>query len=77
MSVRFLVAAVLLCTAGCGETTPVNNKPSAPLDSQSSSPDTRPAAAAVSLEVLDAAGTDRLIASHKGKIVVVDLWTLW
>ena len=64
-----LLVAALLFTVGCGGTDSVNNK--APENG------TEESAAAVSLEVLNSDETDELIASHKGKIVVVDLWALW
>lgn len=69
MPVRMLLVAALLFTVGCGETNSVNNK--APENG------TEESAAAVLLEVLNSDETDELIASHKGKIVVVDLWALW
>lgn len=73
MPARMLLVAALLFTVGCGETDTVNNK--AP---KSGTEESAPAGSeSVSLEVLTSAETDELIASHKGKIVVVDLWALW
>jgi hypothetical protein len=80
---RVLLLAGLLCAAGCGGGDSVSDEPPAPNADQSATSDPAPDtdsksdAAAVSLDVLNASETDELIASHKGKIVVVDLWALW
>jgi len=73
MPARILIVVALLFAAGCGETNSDNNKPSPNGTEESESAGSDP----VSLEVLNSDETDELIASHKGKIVVVDLWALW
>jgi hypothetical protein len=84
MPVRFLIAGGLLFVVGCGEADSVNIEPTAPGAEQTATSDPKPdtgstpdAAVPVSLDVLNAAETDKLIARHEGKIVVVDLWALW
>ena len=72
--VRVLLLAGLLCAAGCGGDNSVENEPSDPAPEAESKADPAPA---VSLKVLTGAETDELIASHKGRIVVVDLWAFW
>ena len=73
MPARILLVAALLLTVGCGETNSVNNKTPESGTGESAAAGSD----AVSLEVLNSDETDELIASHKGKIVVVDLWALW
>ena len=73
MPARFLIVAALLFAVGCGETNSDNNKPSPSGTEESASATSDP----VPLEVLTSGETDELIASHKGKIVVIDLWALW
>lgn len=73
MPARFLIVAALLFAVGCGETNSVNNKAPENGTEESASAGSDP----VSLEVLNSDETDELIASYKGKIVVVDLWALW
>jgi hypothetical protein len=72
--VRVLLLAGLLCAAGCDGDNSVSNESPDPAPEAESKPDP---ASAVSLEVLNGAETGELIASHKGRIVVVDLWALW
>lgn len=73
MPVRMLFLTALLLAVGCGETNSVNNK----MPESATEELTAAGSDAVSLEVLTSDETDELIASHKGKIVVVDLWALW
>lgn len=69
MLLRLLIPGLLLL-AGCAETSP-------PPVVEPDSPSSIPAASAVTLEIQTSDETSKLIASHKGRIVVVDLWTLW
>jgi hypothetical protein len=79
---KLLVHSVILLTcivlsSGCSKTeepaTPT--KDPSPIDPQPvDKTDEKPSA---SLEVQTPEETEKLIASHKGKIVVVDLWALW
>jgi hypothetical protein len=62
-----VLIAGLLLLAGCSDSEPPPTVGPVP----------QPETSAVTLEVQSPEETDKLIASHKGKIVVVDLWTLW
>lgn len=88
MPVRLVITIGLLFAAGCGESdsanvdsadvdsrTPTGEQPATadskpPADSTADSPE-------VSLDILNETETNELIASHQGRIVVVDLWALW
>jgi len=64
---RFLSAAVLLSlVAGCGAPATGDTKPAAGAES---------AAPEVKLQILDRAGIEGLIDSHRGKVVVMDAWS--
>jgi|GEM_PF-1875163 hypothetical protein len=62
-----VLIAGLLLLAGCAESDAPPTVGSVP----------QPEPSTVTLEVQSPVETDKLIASHQGKIVVVDLWTLW
>jgi thiol-disulfide isomerase/thioredoxin len=82
---RSLLAFGLLLTLGCGQNTPPAAPKSAASPATSTTAETEqmpPAAAAeqnpekqVGLVILNGAGLDQLIASHRGKVVVVDAWS--
>jgi len=65
------VLIVGLLLAGCADSVPPPTVAPVP------QPLPQPETSAVTLEVQSSEETDKLIASHTGKIVVVDLWTLW
>jgi uncharacterized lipoprotein YajG len=66
-----VLLAGLLLLAGCAESD------SPPTIGPAPRPVPQPETSAVTLEVQTPEETDKLIASHTEKIVVVDLWTLW
>jgi thiol-disulfide isomerase/thioredoxin len=82
---RLLLVLSLLCTLGCNQSAPSSAPKSAAATTPpaASATEQAPAAAApeqtgekkVGLVILDGAGLDQLIASHRGKVVVVDVWS--
>lgn len=88
MPVRLVIAIGLLFAAGCGESdsanvdsrTPTGEQPAGeqPATADSKPPaDSTADSSKVSLDILNETETNELIASHQGRIVVVDLWALW
>lgn len=86
----FLLLTSMLVVVGCGDTAPPKPVEPAPQSEvQSGSVETPnpeglneplpvdAASSAVSLELRSLAEIDELVASHKGKVVVLDLWALW
>lgn len=74
-----LSAALFVATAGCGKPADTPGDSGSPA-AGTSAQDTQPAAATnaagpVELQVLDYEGVQKLIASKKGKIVVLDCWS--
>ena len=81
----FLFCAVLLVMPACsdsglststgGEQQPTiakrsEDRPESPADSSGTTP-------GITADVKTLAEVDKLVAAHKGKVVVVDLWALW
>lgn len=81
MMLRFSALAAVLLAAGCTRESPAPRAAAPPVVAEAVAPvapDGAPAAAAASgvkLQVLDVAGLEQLIASHRGKVVVVDAWS--
>jgi thiol-disulfide isomerase/thioredoxin len=78
MMLRFSVAAVLLA-AGCTQESPAPPAAAPPAVAEavgSVAPERAAASASgVKLQILDVAGLEQLVASHRGKVVVVDAWS--
>ncbi len=75
MRLRYLIASLCLL-AGCSETAPAPQQNTPPAKQQASV-EPAPSENTVSMDMLSASEIDQLIASHSGKIVVVDLWAMW
>ena len=74
-----LFALLTFTLASCGTS---ERSQSGPLADSQSAPDEQPAetpqpAAPITTSVESIAQLDQRIASHPGKVVVVDLWALW
>jgi hypothetical protein len=73
----FIAAATLF--SGCAD----QNPPAPPVGSSADPGETKPAAAASEqsesfpLTIASWEETQNMIAEHRGKVVVVDLWTTW
>lgn len=80
MRSRFILFALAMCaidTTGCAPTGSAN-PPTSIGESQPAPPRQSPVASLndeIKLQTLDYAGVEKLIAGHRGKIVVVDFWS--
>ena len=79
---KFLLLAALLTTAGCYDrTTSVTSGPSTQTTNVAADATNPPSAQAhpapdrVAVQLLDGDGLNQLLASHRGKVVVLDCWS--
>lgn len=86
MNWKFISTILLTLPLGCmessGNSSPVVQtepieQPASPLPPKPPEEESEPTPVEVTYQVVDKAGYDKAIASHKGKIVVVDLWGTW
>jgi thiol-disulfide isomerase/thioredoxin len=76
--IRSAAAASMLWVAGCAEQSTSNrSESSAPPSSSIDAEDSPSTGDEIQLQTVDRARFDRVLASHKGKVVFVDYWATW
>lgn len=80
MPMRFLILGLVMLV-GCGDSSPAPTDSDPPPDNESAAVETPDvsdqSASAVAMELKTLDEVDKLVASHNGKLVVLDLWALW